>query len=83
MSNRERSDQQLHRDEIKVVEACGVRHLVFLQTEASVAANAFGGELPPPLSGLKPLKMLPPCVLYQQEVCFFGCVVLRAFFGCR
>ena len=29
VSNRDRSDQQLHRDEIKVVEACGVRHLVF------------------------------------------------------
>lgn len=28
-SNRDRSDQQLHRDEIRVVEACGVRHLVF------------------------------------------------------
>lgn len=28
-SNRDRSDQQLHRDEIKVAEACGVRHLVF------------------------------------------------------
>lgn len=48
-SNRDRSDQQLHRDEIKVVEACGVRHLVFQQTETSVAANAFlGGEQPPP-----------------------------------
>lgn len=29
VSNRDRSDQQLHRDEIKVAEACGVRHLVF------------------------------------------------------
>lgn len=28
-SNRDRSDKQLHGDEIKVVEACGVRHLVF------------------------------------------------------
>ncbi|KAK5612627.1 hypothetical protein CRENBAI_010300 [Crenichthys baileyi] len=36
VSSRDGSDQQLHRDEIKVVEPCGVRHLVFSQAEASV-----------------------------------------------
>ena len=71
MSNGDGSDQQLHVDEIKVVEACGVRHLVFLQTEANAAANAFRGAPPPPLCGLEPVEMQPACVLNPQEVCFF------------
>lgn len=53
------SDQQLHRGEIKVVEACGVQHLVFQRTEASVAANAFREEeVPPPPDGLQAVEVL-------------------------
>lgn len=66
-SNSDRSDQQLHRDEIKVVEACGAEHLLFQQTEAGVAASAFGGEFPPPsLEGLKAVEVV--LALNPQEV---------------
>lgn len=34
-----RSDQQLHRGDIKVVEACGERHLALWLTEASVSCQ--------------------------------------------
>lgn len=34
-----RSDQQLHRGDIKVVEACGERHLALRLTEASVSCQ--------------------------------------------
>lgn len=52
-SNVGRSDQQLHRGEIKVAEACGVQHLVLQLTEASGAAN-----LPPPPDGLQAVEVL-------------------------
>lgn len=43
------SDQQLHRGDIKVVEACGAGHLALQLAEAGVAANT-----PTPTSSLPP-----------------------------
>lgn len=81
-SNRDRSDQQLHGDEIKVVEACGVRHLVFLQTEASLAANAYGESCLPHTTASSQWKCY--CLLNQQEVAkryYCQCVQVFSFFS--
>lgn len=77
-SNSDRSDQQLHRDEIKVVEACGAEHLVFQQTEAGVAASAFRGESPPSLEGLKAVEVV--LALNPQEVAYLPKLSKGGFF---
>lgn len=55
------------------------RGIWYNRTEASVAANAFGGELPPPLDGLKAVEVL--LALNPQEIYYLAKLSKGVFFG--